>query len=58
MNSKTKKPDVRDLRQLVADAQAFFTEGMEPGALVSEELIRERREEAERENRFQPSIPE
>ncbi len=40
---------LRTLRQAVAAAQAFFTEGLPSGTLVSEELIRDRRAEAARE---------
>jgi AbrB family looped-hinge helix DNA binding protein len=40
---------LKTIRQLVAEAQAYFTEGLAAGELVSEELRRERRAEAARE---------
>jgi AbrB family looped-hinge helix DNA binding protein len=40
---------LRTLHQAVAAAQAFFSDGLASGTLVSEELIRDRRAEAARE---------
>jgi AbrB family looped-hinge helix DNA binding protein len=40
---------LKTLRQLIEDAQALFTRNVPPGVSVVDELLRERREEAERE---------
>ena len=40
---------LRTTHQTVAEAQAYFTDGIPEGTLVSEELIRDRRDEAKRE---------
>jgi bifunctional DNA-binding transcriptional regulator/antitoxin component of YhaV-PrlF toxin-antitoxin module len=42
---------VRPLDAVIRDVQAFFAETAPPEELLSEELIRDRREEAARENR-------
>ncbi len=50
----SEKPDglhVQTFRQLIAAAQAFFAPYAIPGQSVVDELIRERREEAAKEDR-------
>lgn len=41
---------VRPLETVIREVQAFFADAAPPGILLSEELIRERREEAARED--------
>ncbi len=40
---------LKTLRQIIEEAQALFTRNVPPGVSVVDELIRERREEAEHE---------
>lgn len=40
---------LRPLKAVIRDVQAYFADVAPPGVLVSEELIRERREEAARD---------
>jgi AbrB family looped-hinge helix DNA binding protein len=50
----SEKPDgiqVQTFRQVLADAQDFFAPYAVPGQSIVDELIRERREEARREER-------
>jgi bifunctional DNA-binding transcriptional regulator/antitoxin component of YhaV-PrlF toxin-antitoxin module len=42
---------LRPLEVMIREVQAYFAEVAPPDVLLSEELLRERREEAERENR-------
>jgi bifunctional DNA-binding transcriptional regulator/antitoxin component of YhaV-PrlF toxin-antitoxin module len=42
---------VRPLDAVVREVQAFFADAAEPGVSLADELIRERREEAAREQR-------
>ena len=42
---------MRPLDAVIREVQAFFADAAPPGVMLSDELIRDRREEAERENR-------
>jgi bifunctional DNA-binding transcriptional regulator/antitoxin component of YhaV-PrlF toxin-antitoxin module len=42
---------MRPLEVVIRDVQAYFADVAPPGVRLSEELLRDRREEAERENR-------
>jgi bifunctional DNA-binding transcriptional regulator/antitoxin component of YhaV-PrlF toxin-antitoxin module len=51
LESSTSGIVVRPLDAVIREVQAFFADAAPPGVLLSEELIRDRREEASRENR-------
>ena len=42
---------MRPLDAVIREVQAYFADAAPPGVSLSEELLRDRREEAERENR-------